>query len=146
MVINDGSSLATQLVSSLSIFAKTEGHCTITRLSISLCASSSRSEQSPLNSNLSQSHEPKPSTVSAPTNCVHEVLPFALPFTETLLPGDFDSWYFCTSFWTALSILECNSGRYPQANKISIHTKNGARKSAWTRLSKRAGALPSKIP
>ena len=47
---------------------------------------------------------------------------------------------------TPSSTLAFNSGLYPHQNSTSNQTKNGARKTAWTRLSKSAGARFSYTP
>lgn len=70
----------------------------------------------------------------------HLAAPF---FTAPLV---FEFWNFSISFSIDFPTLACNSGLYPNLNKISIQTKNGARTRGWIRLSKRAGALFSKAP
>lgn len=69
---------------------------------------------------------------------------FAVPFLTA--PLAFDALNFAISFSTALSTLLRSSGRYPSLKRISIQTKNGARTSACTRLSRSAGARPSNLP
>lgn len=53
---------------------------------------------------------------------------------------------FSTSMATALSTRALSSGRYPSMNRSSSQTKRGAKKIAWNRLSRRAGARPSNLP
>lgn len=68
----------------------------------------------------------------------------ALPFL--VAPLDFSALNLVISFSTATSMRFCNSGLYPKINSNSMKTKNGAKSSACTRLSSKAGARFSKAP